>query len=182
MIDLVLMERLVRSLRDDGRLVLLGDDRQLPSVEAGAVLRDLIAGEDDDGPSLLGPGAVRLTESHRMRADDPDGRNILTVSRTIDRGGSPRFVTQRDADDAVVGAHVSTKFCSAVWSSSRRTKAATSSTASSTAGTPRWFAPCPASTTCSATRSSAAATDSTTATGSGSTGCSRTSTGHASCV
>ena len=42
MIDLALMERLVRSLRDDCRFILLGDAHQLPSVEAGAVLRDLL--------------------------------------------------------------------------------------------------------------------------------------------
>jgi exodeoxyribonuclease V alpha subunit len=100
MIDLVLMERLARSLREDGRLVLLGDDHQLPSVEAGAVLRDLLA-DDDDGPSPLGPRAVRLTQSHRMRPDDPDGRNILTVSRAIDRGEVPRFAARRDRDDAI---------------------------------------------------------------------------------
>ena len=41
MIDLALMERLVRSLRDGSRLILLGDAHQLPSVEAGDVLRDL---------------------------------------------------------------------------------------------------------------------------------------------
>lgn len=99
MIDLVLMERLARSVRDDGRLVLLGDDHQLPSVEAGAVLRDLLL-ETDDGPSPLGPRAVRLTQSHRMRADDPAGRNILTVSRAIDRGEPPRFVEGRDGDDS----------------------------------------------------------------------------------
>jgi exodeoxyribonuclease V alpha subunit len=93
------MERLARSLREDGRLVLLGDDHQLPSVEAGAVLRDLLA--DDDGPSPLGPRAVRLTQSHRMRPDDPDGRNILTVSRAIDRGEVPRFAARRDRDDAI---------------------------------------------------------------------------------
>ncbi len=80
MLDLVLMERLVRSLGDDARLVLLGDDHQLPSVEAGAVLRDLIAGQ-----SPLGPRAVRLTTSHRMRLEDPDGCNILTVSARLDR-------------------------------------------------------------------------------------------------
>ena len=45
MIDLALMERLVRSLRDGSRLILLGDAHQLPSVEAGDVLRDLLASE-----------------------------------------------------------------------------------------------------------------------------------------
>ena len=71
MIDLVLMERLVRSLRDDARLVLLGDDHQLPSVEAGAVLRDLIAGESPLG-SVRGavdrePPAAELDAQHSQR-------------------------------------------------------------------------------------------------------------------
>ena len=43
MIDLALMERLVRSLRDGADFILLGDAHQLPSVEAGDVLRDLLA-------------------------------------------------------------------------------------------------------------------------------------------
>ena len=54
MIDLSLMERLVRAVADDARLVLLGDADQLPSIEAGAVFRD------------LSPLAHRLTRSHRV--------------------------------------------------------------------------------------------------------------------
>jgi exodeoxyribonuclease V alpha subunit len=96
MIDLVLMERLVRSLRSESRLILLGDDHQLPSVEAGAVLRDLIAGR-----SALGARAVRLSESYRMRTDNPDGRNILTVSRAIDAGTLPELAAERTADGVV---------------------------------------------------------------------------------
>jgi exodeoxyribonuclease V alpha subunit len=96
MIDLVLMERLVRSLRSASRLILLGDDHQLPSVEAGAVLRDLIAGH-----SALGARAVRLTESYRMRTDNHDGRNILTVSRVIDAGNVPEFAPGRIGDGVV---------------------------------------------------------------------------------
>ena len=97
MIDLVLMERLVRSLRDDARLVLLGDDHQLPSVEAGAVLRDLIAGE-----SPLGPRAVRLTESHRLSAEKLEARNILKVSRAIDQGMLPVFAPERTDEGTVL--------------------------------------------------------------------------------
>lgn len=41
MIDLVLMDGLLRALRDDATLILLGDADQLPSVAAGAVFRDL---------------------------------------------------------------------------------------------------------------------------------------------
>ena len=96
MIDLVLMERLARSHRDDARLVLLGDDHQLPSVEAGAVLRDLIAGD-----SPLGPRAVRLTESYRMSRAKPDSLNILTVSRTIDNGTPPDFAKERTGDSVI---------------------------------------------------------------------------------
>jgi exodeoxyribonuclease V alpha subunit len=96
MIDLVLMERLVRSLCAESRLILLGDDHQLPSVEAGAVLRDLIAGR-----SALGARVVRLTESYRMRTDNPDGRNILTVSQAIDAGIVPEFAPERTGDGMV---------------------------------------------------------------------------------
>ncbi|MCA9554405.1 MAG: AAA family ATPase, partial [Myxococcales bacterium] len=41
MIDLTLMERLVRAVHPEAHLVLLGDAEQLPSVDAGAVLRDV---------------------------------------------------------------------------------------------------------------------------------------------
>lgn len=48
MVDLPLMAKLVSALRDDARLILLGDREQLASVEAGAVLGDLCgAGRQD---------------------------------------------------------------------------------------------------------------------------------------
>ncbi len=100
MIDLALMERLVRSLRDDGRLILLGDASQLPSVEAGAVLRDLLKAREED--PRCGPDAVILQESHRMRADDPLGSNLLSVACKIDRGEAPRFDADRSGDDVVI--------------------------------------------------------------------------------
>jgi len=100
MIDLALLERLVRSLREDGRLILLGDAHQLPSVEAGAALRDLLAvGEQDP---RRGPRAVRLTQSYRMRSEDPNGRNLLTVAGMINQGKVPRFDTVRSGDDVIV--------------------------------------------------------------------------------
>jgi exodeoxyribonuclease V alpha subunit len=42
MVDLALMRRLVEAVREDARLVLLGDRDQLASVEAGSVLADLV--------------------------------------------------------------------------------------------------------------------------------------------
>jgi len=102
MIDLALMERLVRSIRDDGRFLLLGDSRQLPSVEAGAVLRDLLGDGEGNPRSPLGPRGVRLTHSHRMRKEDEDGRNVLTVAQTIDRGTTPNLAPSRETDATIV--------------------------------------------------------------------------------
>lgn len=84
MIDVFLMERLLRSLRDDARLILLGDADQLPSVDAGAVLRDLVP--------AIGGAAVKLTRSYRMRDDDPAGRAILEVAALINGGRARKLV------------------------------------------------------------------------------------------
>lgn len=81
MIDLVLMERLLRAVPAGARVVLLGDAEQLPSVDAGAVLRDLVlAGEQGRG------FAVRLTHSYRMDPSNPAGRAILSAARAINQG------------------------------------------------------------------------------------------------
>jgi exodeoxyribonuclease V alpha subunit len=101
MVDLTLMERLVRSLREDSRFILLGDARQLPSVEAGAVLRDLL----DLGNRSVGASAalrcIPLTVSHRMRHEDDDGRNIFTIAQAIDQGLIPELATTRTRDELI---------------------------------------------------------------------------------
>ncbi len=64
MVSLTLMARLLEALRPQARLVLVGDPDQLSSVEAGAVLADLVA-----GLAPLDPGAVAtLRTSHRFGA------------------------------------------------------------------------------------------------------------------
>ena len=82
MIDLFLMEHLLRAVADDAQLLLLGDADQLPSVDTGAVLRDLIpkAG-DDEAPTAH--AATRLQTSYRMRAEDPAGRQILSFAQAV---------------------------------------------------------------------------------------------------
>jgi exodeoxyribonuclease V alpha subunit len=77
MIDLSLMERLVRAVADDARLVLLGDADQLPSIEAGAVFRD------------LSPLAHRLTRSHRVDAAARGGRELGELARALRDGQTP---------------------------------------------------------------------------------------------
>lgn len=69
------MCRLLGALDQGARLILLGDADQLPSVEAGCAFRDMVAS--------LGANCVKLRQSYRMREEDPDGRNILSVARAI---------------------------------------------------------------------------------------------------
>nr|BFF16612.1 hypothetical protein GCM10025730_01330 [Promicromonospora thailandica] len=80
MVSLTLMARLLEAVRPDARLVLVGDPDQLASVEAGAVLADLVAGlgQRDDGvvAALVtdhrseSAGITRLAAA--VQAGDPD--------------------------------------------------------------------------------------------------------------
>ncbi len=89
MIDLGLAERLLRAVPATMRVILLGDAEQLPSVDAGAVLRELIAG--------LGDAAIRLTKSFRMDPADPSGRSVLAAARAVNLGrAQPILEAQRD--------------------------------------------------------------------------------------
>ncbi len=65
MVSLTLMARLLEALRPQARLVLVGDADQLASVDAGAVLHDLVEGLD--ALTSLGgePTVARLGRSHR---------------------------------------------------------------------------------------------------------------------
>jgi len=101
MVDLALMERLVRSLREDSRFILLGDARQLPSVEAGAVLRDLLDGENGSAGESTTVRTIQLVQSHRMRREDDDGRNIFTIAQAIDKGFVPDIAVRRTRDDVI---------------------------------------------------------------------------------
>lgn len=87
MVDLFLMCQLVRAVRPQARLVLLGDAEQLPSVDAGAVLRDLIPSGEAEARRRC---AVRLTKSFRMDPSDPAGRAVLTVANAINAGDVQR--------------------------------------------------------------------------------------------
>jgi exodeoxyribonuclease V alpha subunit len=102
MIDLALMERLVRSLRDGSRLILLGDAHQLPSVAAGDVLRDLLKVSETGVNTSPVPIGVLLTESHRMRKEDDNGKSILAVAQAVDRGDKPTIAPGRTSDQTIV--------------------------------------------------------------------------------
>ena len=77
MLDLRLMARLLAALPTETRLILLGDAAQLASVQPGAVFSDLCADAPD---SALAEWVVRLTTSHRFRADSGIGRLAAAVA------------------------------------------------------------------------------------------------------
>jgi exodeoxyribonuclease V alpha subunit len=74
MVSLSLMARLIEALRTGARLILVGDPGQLASIEAGAVLGDIVgAGAEGAGPGLgahrsgpPGPEIVVLDRVHRF--------------------------------------------------------------------------------------------------------------------
>ena len=110
MVSLSLMARLVEAVRPGARLVLVGDPGQLTSIEAGAVLGDIV------GPAALGDarqapgradiagGIVVLDRSHRF------GPGIAALADAVRRGdeaatlkalrGHPGEVTWLDVDAA----------------------------------------------------------------------------------
>ncbi|WP_454777584.1 exodeoxyribonuclease V subunit alpha [Georgenia muralis] len=103
MVSLPLMAHLLEALRPDARLVLVGDPDQLASVEAGAVLGDLVhrAGRPGPGPAealgavvpgdmpedaadlrVLRSGVVRLEKVHRQERDSA----ILPLAAAVRAG------------------------------------------------------------------------------------------------
>jgi exodeoxyribonuclease V alpha subunit len=89
MVSLSMMARLVEAVRPGARLVLVGDPGQLTSIEAGAVLGDVVG----DG---RGEGIVVLDRVHRF------GGAIADLAVAI-RGGDPDAVVEvlRGGDGAV---------------------------------------------------------------------------------
>ena len=86
MVDLLLMNALLRAVPDDMRLILVGDVDQLPSVGAGNVLRDLI-------DSSIFP-VVTLTRIFRQAASS----QIITNAHRINRGEYPDLSNSRGTD------------------------------------------------------------------------------------
>ncbi|WP_068265363.1 exodeoxyribonuclease V subunit alpha [Janibacter limosus] len=85
MLSLTLTARLLEALRPTTRLLLVGDPDQLASVEAGAVLADLVAGYGETGP------VVRLSTSHRF------GQEIGELAEAVRAGHADRVIELLDA-------------------------------------------------------------------------------------
>ena len=83
MVSLSLMARLIEALRPDARLVLVGDAGQLASIEAGAVLGDIVG---DGGGDRERPGISLLVRGHRY------GHEIAHVAAAIRAGDADRVI------------------------------------------------------------------------------------------
>lgn len=86
MIDVVLMNALLRALPDAARLVLVGDVDQLPSVGPGNVLRDIIGSGEVP--------VVRLTQIFRQESTS----HIITNAHRINDGEMPLLDNRQTRD------------------------------------------------------------------------------------
>src|SRR5260370_24409000 len=87
MVDVPLMNHLLRALPRHGSLLLVGDVDQLPSVGPGMVLRNLI----DSGVVPV----ARLNEVFRQAADS----RIITNAHRINRGLMPELPQRANDSD-----------------------------------------------------------------------------------
>jgi exodeoxyribonuclease V alpha subunit len=86
MVDIVLMNQLLRAIPDSACVVLVGDVDQLPSVGPGSVLKDIIA-------SRVLP-VVRLTEIFRQAGQSW----IVRAAHQVNHGEMPESAPDRDGD------------------------------------------------------------------------------------
>lgn len=86
MVDIVLMNQLLRAVPDNACVVLVGDVDQLPSVGPGSVLKDVIG-------SKAVP-VVRLTEIFRQAGQSW----IVRAAHQVNRGEFPESAPDRDGD------------------------------------------------------------------------------------
>ncbi|MDZ5619675.1 exodeoxyribonuclease V subunit alpha [Nocardioides sp. HM23] len=95
MVSLTMMARLLEAVRPDARLVLVGDADQLASVEAGAVLADLV-----QGLAHRAPGAVTgLRTTHRF------GESIGALAESLRQGDSDRVLALLTEGEERVSLH-----------------------------------------------------------------------------
>lgn len=85
MVDLILFNHLLKGIKDNTKLILVGDMDQLPSVGAGNVLADLIKNDN--------VATVKLTEIYRQSKES----NIIINAHKINIGEFP-ILNEKDKD------------------------------------------------------------------------------------
>jgi exodeoxyribonuclease V alpha subunit len=111
MVSLSLMARLLEAVRSDARLLLVGDPEQLASVEAGAVLGDIV-GPAARGPAMLPAARQELADVTGLRVPAGEGTQAafgkgIVVLRNVHRYGGAiaalaRAIRRGDADETMV--------------------------------------------------------------------------------
>lgn len=97
MVDLAMMDRLLRALQPGARALFLGDADQLPPVDAGAVLRDLCRAKIARERGRV----VVLQKSYRAREEDPYGRSILEAAAAIHKGILPAAAVRSHSEKVI---------------------------------------------------------------------------------
>ena len=90
MVSLSLMARLAEAVRDDARLVLVGDPEQLVSVEAGAVLADIVT----PGRTALSDSICLLHTNHRFAG------GLATLAEAVRTGNADTAIDVLRSGDA----------------------------------------------------------------------------------
>jgi exodeoxyribonuclease V alpha subunit len=85
MVDIQMMTYLFRVIKEGARVILLGDQYQLPSVEAGSILADLIRGHKEGRINQMGCTELKKC----MRTDLKD---IVELANAINAGDSARVL------------------------------------------------------------------------------------------
>ncbi len=103
MVSLTMMARLLEAVRPDARLILVGDPDQLSSVEAGAVLADIV-GAEGVAFSPLAAGLMDLGVAV-PEAEEPPTHGVVRLLRPWRFGGSieelARAIRTDDADRVI---------------------------------------------------------------------------------
>ncbi len=92
MIDLALMDALLDALPAHAPLILIGDANQLPAIDAGQILADLVRPE----VIALGANVATLSHSYRMDAADPRGRAVLAAANAVNAGATAKLLERKD--------------------------------------------------------------------------------------
>ena len=83
MIDLELMDALLDAMPAGAPLVLIGDAHQLPAIDAGQILADLV----DHGSARI----AHLRRSYRMNPEDPAGRAVYAAAQAVNEGAMAKL-------------------------------------------------------------------------------------------
>ncbi|WP_277453474.1 exodeoxyribonuclease V subunit alpha [Janibacter sp. DB-40] len=106
MLSLTMTARLLEALRPSARLLLVGDPDQLASVEAGAVLADLVAGYGEGGVLRCDEGGALRCDEGASKGAAKGGDSPVARLRTSHRfgkeiGALAEAVRVGDADGAI---------------------------------------------------------------------------------